>query len=222
MENELVVKNDFQVAEFTKEATENLAGITLEFPQLKIPSGGNLFFDIEGEPVKEFTGVIVSHGPMHSYYSTAFDGSNTPPDCFSKDGVTGNWRKCDTADGEAVYESRECASCPYSKFGSDKNGGKACKEKHQLYILMSGQIVPYMLLLPVSSTGVLNTYATSLFTRGKFLSDVVTSLSLEKATNKTNIQYSKIVMKKVRELTADEKAALKNTIDLVRQANGQN
>ena len=221
MENEMVVRNEFQVAEFAENAMENLAGITLEFPQLKIPTGGSLFFDVDEEPVKETVGVIVAHGPMHSYYATEFDGTNNPPDCFSRDGVTGNWRVAGEED-ETVYESRDCATCPFSKFGSDKNGGKACKEKHQLYILMSGQMIPYTLMLPVSSAGVLNTYATKLFTRGQFLGDVVTSFTLEKATNKTNIVYSKIVMKKVRDLTAEEKTALKKTVNLVRQANGQN
>ena len=87
-------------------------------------------------------------------------------------------------------------------------------------VQLSGEMLPYSLLLPVSSTGVLNAYATKLFTKGMFLNDVVTSFTLEKAQNKTNIVYSKIVMKALRPLTPEEKEKALKTREFVRSING--
>jgi len=196
---------EFKIKELSAKAAEQLKGIKLEYPQLKIPTGGALFFEVDEEPVKEILGVIIHHGPRNVYYATEFDGSNNPPDCFSKDGEVGYERIPDAGPEEAQYNCKNCRDCPYSKFGSDNDGrGKACKEKHQLYILSSDRAIPFSFLLPVSSTGPLNSYATKLFNQGKFLNEVLTSFTLEKATSKTNIVYSKLVLKKVRDLTDEE------------------
>lgn len=215
-DNNLQVKDvnlPFSLPEISVEEKEQLEGIKLEYPQLKIPSAGSLFFEVDEQPVKELIGVIVYHGPRHMYYATAFDGSNTPPDCYSNDGITG-FQKNDV--GEII--EKHCAECPFSAFGSDPNGngGKACKEKHQLYIACSDRLVPFSLLLPVSSAGALNTYATTLFSQGKFLNSVLTSFSLEKATNKTGIAYSKMVFKKLRDLSPEEKELVKKLADTVK------
>lgn len=218
---ELMTQNaDFKPMAITQDDLENFKGITLSFPQLKIPIGGSTIFDIDDEPVKEIKGVIVAHGPMHTYFASDFDGSSLPPDCTSRDGITGNYRIDNDDSDERIFEQRSCATCPFSEFGSGKNGGKACKEKHQLFILASDTTVPYSLLLPVSSTNVLNAYATKLFTKGKYLSDVLTSFTLERAQSKTGIAYSKIAMKKVRDLNDDEKIICKKCAELVRLING--
>lgn len=207
--SELVLKEQeamlpFQVPTLSEKAQEQLAGIKLEYPQLKIPSAGALFFEVNEEPVKEIVGIIVHHGPRNMYYTTDFDGSNNPPDCSSNDGITG-YQRIEGDDGDEYIQCK-CSECEFGKFGSDKsgNGGKACKEKHQLYILCSGRVVPFSLLLPVSSTRPLNTYATSIFNQGKFLNEVLTSFTLEKATSKSGIIYSRMVFKKVRDLTSEE------------------
>lgn len=215
-ENALVTKQDFAVATMTEDFKKHLNGITLEITQLKMPAAGGLFFEIDDEPHKELQGVIIAHGPQNVYFANEFDGSNEPPDCSSRDGVTGMLMgEPDPETGEVVFTPRSCAECEFNKFGSGKNGGKACKEKHQLYILLSGQILPLSLLLPVSSCKNLNTYASKLFAKGQFLSDVVTSFTLEKAVNKTNIAYSRIVMKKVRDLTPEEKVSCAECAKLV-------
>lgn len=215
-ETAVTVKEGFQVAKITEDFKKELKGITLEIPQLKMPAAGGLFFEIDDEPHKELQGVIVSHGPKNVYFASEFDGSNLPPDCSSNDGVTGMMRgEEDTETGEVVYIPKKCEDCEFNEFGSGKNGGKACKEKHQLYILLSGEILPISLLLPVSSCKNLNSYASKLFAKGQFLSDVVTSFTLEKAVNKTNITYSKIVLKKIRDLSPEEKVACADCAKLV-------
>ena len=215
-ENALVTKQDFAVGTMTEDFKKHLAGITLEIPQLKMPSAGALFFEIDDEPHKELQGVIIAHGPKNVYFASDFDGSNAPPDCSSNDGITGMMMgETDTETGEVLFIPKKCAECEWNTFGSGKNGGKACKEKHQLYILLSGQILPLSLLLPVSSCKSLNSYASKLFAKGQFLNDVVTSFTLEKAVNKTNIAYSRIVLKKVRDLTPEEKLACADCAKLV-------
>lgn len=221
MADEIVSKNDFNLIPITENAMENLNGIKLQCPQLKIPAGGNVYFDIDEEPYKEINGIIVDHFPLQVYFAKDFDGSSQPPDCYSRDGVTAMHRiESENSEEGYDYEEVSCVDCPYAKFGSGKNGGKACKEKHQLFIQVSGEMLPYSMLLPVSSTGVLNTYATKLFTKGLFLGDVVTSFSLEKAQNKTNITYSKLVLKMVRILTDEEKATVAKIKGFVRSING--
>lgn len=215
-QNALATKQEFAVGTVTADFKKQLAGISLEIPQLKMPSAGALFFEIDDEPRKELQGVIVAHGPRNVYFANDFDGSNAPPDCSSNDGVTGmKYKNVDTETGEVIYTPCSCADCPMSAFGSGKNGGKACKEKHQLYILLSGEIVPMSLLLPVSSCKSLNSYASKLFAKGQFLNDVVTSFTLEKAVSKTNIAYSRIVLKKIRDLSPEEKVACAECAKLV-------
>lgn len=222
-ENKLTTSNSFAVATMPEKAAEQLNGIKLELPQLKIPSAGAIFFEVDEEPLKEIQGVIVLHGPRHVYFDTDYEGEATRPRCSSRDGVNGIWNMDDqmeAEDGELTGEVtiKNCADCPYSAFGSDKNGrGKACKEKHQLYILLNDRPLPFSLMLPVSSVGVLNAYATSLFNKGKFLNEVLTSFTLEKTTNKTGIVYSKIVMKKVRDLTESELAACAKVAETVKK-----
>lgn len=214
--------NSFAVAAMSEKAAEQLNGIKLALPQLKIPSAGSTFFEIDEEPVKELQGVIVLHGPRHVYFDREYEGESAPPKCSSRDGIQGIWNVDGDVDdnGEVTgeVEVRQCADCPYSEFGSDKNGrGKACKEKHQIYILVSGKPLPFSLMLPVSSVGVLNAYATSLFNKGKFLNEVLTSFTLEKTTNKTGIVYSKIVMKKVRDLDENELVACAKVAETVKK-----
>jgi hypothetical protein len=235
MENtELITKDKFEISQMPEHASEQLNGIELVYPQLKIPAGGNTFWEVDEEPVKELLGVIVYHKPVHVYFESEYDGSAIPPKCSSIDGISGKWmldidpnffnedtEKAEKTDNTTTddFEIHDCATCPYNVFGSAKNGGKACKEKHQLYILTSGGLVPYSLLLPVSSVGVLNAYATKLYSKGRFLNGVITAFTLEKATNKTNIVYSKLVLKAVRDLTSEESEAIAKITESVK-ANG--
>lgn len=207
MENEkaLVSKQDFTVAQLSENAMAQLNGITLEIPQLKVPTAGGQFFEIDDEPHKELQGVIVAHSPKSVFFAKDYDGSSQPPDCYSNDGVIGHKLVESDNPEDIEYVEVTCADCPNNVFGSGKNGGKACKEKHQLYILLSGQALPVSLYLPVSSMKNLNSYASKLFTKGKLLNDVVTSFTLEKAVNKTGITYAKVVFKVVRDLTPEEK-----------------
>lgn len=209
---------EFTIKDFSEKAAEQLKGLKLQYPILKIPSGGALYFEIDDEAVKELVGVIIHHGPRNIYYATEFDGQNSPPDCSSNDGITGFELIPDAGEGEEQYTAKLCAECPFNKYGSDRSGnGKACKEKHQLYILINNKLIPFSFLLPVSSTTPLNAYATRLFNNGQFLNEVLTSFTLEKATSKGGIVYSKLVLKKLRDLTEDELKVIEMRGDQVKR-----
>ena len=91
-ENKVATTNSFAISTMSERATEQLNGIKLELPQLKIPSAGAVFFEIDEEPVKELEGVIVLHGPRFAYFETDFNGESAPPRCSSRGDGTGMWR----------------------------------------------------------------------------------------------------------------------------------
>ena len=161
---------------------DELSGLDNEFERIKIPAGGGTMFEFpssnpdEPDMVKDFSAVILYHHPMYVFYSSKFNGSNNPPDCLSIDGITG-----------VGIPGGKCVNCPKNKFGSGENGSKACKNKHQMYLLRENEIFPMILSLPTSSNREFSRYIKRLLSRGKKSDSVVTKFSLRKAVNKTGI-----------------------------------
>jgi len=171
---------------------EELDGLQLSFPRVKIPSGGGLAFEVPGDDPenpdteKEIIGVIVDHHPVNAYWADKYAGGNNPPDCSSMDakfGVDqdGNRKPCDT--------------CPMNQWGSDQEGrGKACKNMHRVYILREGEMLPLLLTLPPTSLKNLSDYiALRVVSKGMRSYGVVTKVSLKKAQNAGGINYSQAV-----------------------------
>lgn len=201
--NELTIKNQgyMGIANFniSEGFSEELAGLDSGFDRIKIPAGGGLMFEMpsdelnEDNAVREFSAVILHHHPMYMFYKSRYNGSNSPPDCLSVDGITGTG----TPGGA-------CINCANNKFGSGENGSKACKNKHQMYLLRENEIFPVILSLPTSSNKEFSKYIKRLLSTGKKSSDVVTKFSLKKAVNKTGISYSQAQFAMERALTPDE------------------
>lgn len=187
--------------------SEEMEGMTLEFEKIKIPPGGGIAFEIpnadfETDMVKEFTGVIVYHHPLRSYYTDAYDGSKNPPLCGSYDGVTGNG-----------VPGGNCSECLYNTFGSDadsKTNAKACKEKRRIYIVREGEVFPIILSLPVGSLPAFKKYITKIVTTGRRTHQIVTKFTLQKATNSGGIAYSQAVFTVDRILNEKETASMAN------------
>jgi hypothetical protein len=179
--------------------SEELDGLDLSFERVKIPSGGALMFELpgedgdEGEMVKEFSGVIIHHHALHSYYASKYTGGNAPPDCSSFDGKTG----MGTPGGV-------CEKCSKNAFGSGDNGSKACKNRRRVYILREGEMFPLLLSLPTGSLKDFTRYIKRLLSKGKMTHQVVTRFSLKKATNTTGIQYSQAQFTVDRNLAPEE------------------
>ena len=190
---------------------EELSGLDNEFERIKIPAGGGTMFEFpssnpdEADMVKDFSAVILYHHPMYVFYSSKFNGSNNPPDCLSVDGITG-----------VGIPGGKCINCPKNKFGSGENGSKACKNKHQMYLLREGEIFPVVLSLPTSSNKEFSRYIKHLLSRGKKSDSVVTKFSLKKAINKTGISYSQVQFSVARELDTKEIELIKNYSEQVK------
>ena len=190
---------------------EELSGLDNEFERIKIPAGGGTMFEFpssnpdEADMVKDFSAVILYHHPMYVFYNSKFNGSNNPPDCLSIDGITG-----------VGIPGGKCMNCPKNKFGSGENGSKACKNKHQIYLLRENEIFPMVLSLPTSSNREFSRYIKRLLSRGKKSDSVVTKFSLKKAVNKTGISYSQVQFSVARELENTEIELIKNYSEQVK------
>ena len=193
------------------EFLEELSGLDNEFERIKIPAGGSTIFELpsgnpdEPDMIKEFSAVILYHHPMYVFYSSKFNGSNNPPDCLSIDGITG-----------VGIPGGKCMNCPKNKFGSGENGSKACKNKHQMYLLRENEIFPVILSLPTSSNREFSRYIKCLLSRGKKADSVVTKFSLKKTLNKTGISYSQVQFSVARELDIKEIELIKNYSEQVK------
>lgn len=191
--------------------TEDLAGLELTFDRIKIPSGGSTAFEIpdgDGEDttmVKEITGVILLHHPAYAYYTEKYAGGSNPPDCGSFDGVTGHGNP-----------GGSCASCPNNVFGSGEGQSKACKNRRMIYILMEGELFPMVLSLPTGSLKEFTKYLKRQLSKGRKLNQVVTRISLKKATSGSGIAYSQAVFTFDRVLTPEERTAMARMTDSVK------
>lgn len=186
---------------------EELDGLQLSFPRVKIPSGGGLAFEVPGDDPenpdteKEIVGVIVDHHPVNAYWADKYAGANNPPDCSSMDGKVGM-----DQDGNR----RPCNSCPMNEWGTAEDGrGKACKNMHRVYILREGEMLPLLLTLPPTSLKNLSDYlGLRVITKGLRSYGVITKVSLKKAQNANGINYSQAVFALAGKLAPAQAAAM--------------
>ena len=194
--NNYTALKDFNLAEAL---TSELGGMDISFDRVSIPAAGGQAFEVPGElpgetdMVKDFSGVILFHHPMFTYYRERFSGGNNAPDCGSYDGITG-----------VGNPGGVCATCPLNQFGSGENGGKACKNKRRIYVLREGELIPILLVLPTGSMKEFSVYIKRLLAKGKKSNSVVTKFSLKKVTNASGIAYSQAQFAVDRVLTAEE------------------
>ena len=189
------------------ELAEDMIGLTLRFDRVKIPSAASPVFEVPGdgedsEMVKELRGVIVHQHPMFSFYKDAYTGGSNPPDCGSYDGVTG-----------IGDPGGDCAGCPLNQFGSGQGQSKACRNKRMLYILQEGELFPVMFGLPTGSLKTFTEYLKRNLSKGRKLSQIVTKITLKKATNAGGINYSQCAFTCERTLSPEERAAIAPVIE---------
>lgn len=215
MSNELMNTNgNFAVAagNNTEIPSYETEGITPTFEKVKIPSGGGISFEVpsdtnETDSVKEIRAIIVYHHPANAYYKEKFTGGNVPPDCSSFDNKGGIVKE--------TGEYRKCSQCEFNQFGSGENGGRACKQKRRLFILMENHAMPYMLTVPTGSLGEFTKYITHLLSKGKRSNSVVTKITLKKAQNSTGITYSQLAFSMDGELSPDLRATVNDMTEEV-------
>lgn len=171
--------------------------------QIKLPSGGALVYEVQGDDdgkptyMDEILGVIIFTHRCSGFWPGAYgtgDDQAKIPACSSMDGKTGLWT--DTG------ELRNCETCPMNQFGSatDQKGqqgrGKACKNMRRLYLMLDGDPNFYLLTVPPTSIKEVNRQLAKIMAGGVPYTGLVVKLSLEKAKNAGGIEYSKVVISK--------------------------
>ncbi len=134
---------------FTSEdLADDMDGLQMSFQRIKIPSGGNLVFEIPTDDPenpnyeKTIEGVLIFHHDANAYWPEGSEyDENTAPLCSSLDGKQGI--------GEP---GGHCTMCAMNQYGTASEGrGKACKNMRMLYLLQSGECVPIQISLPPTS-----------------------------------------------------------------------
>ena len=211
------VNDNFAITASTEVIANSMAdeiqGLPISLPRVKLQTGGSTFFEIDTgdsdnpETTKELRVIIAVQMPAYSYFEKQFDGESRLPDCYSMDGVTG-----------IGNPGGECSKCKFNQFKSGQNGnGKACKNKRQLFLIFENQIFPSVMLLPTGSLQNFTKYIQSQMFKARKLSNVITKITLKKATNKTGIPYSQAVFSCERMLTADEQAKVDGMNEFIKE-----
>ncbi len=179
---------------------EELAGLPFTFDRIRIPTGGSLVFEIPTEDVDkplattEIVGVIIDHYPARVFWNSQ-SITNSAPSCMSIDMENG-----------IGDPGGKCNRCPYYRWGSKGNGtGRACKEIRKVYILCENNPMPYEFNLPPTSIKNFTNYIKRIALKGLRSYQVVTKISLQKATNKDGITYSQAVFSFAGELDDNAK-----------------
>lgn len=168
---------------------ENLGGQNMspsDFERIKFPAGGGQSWELfgldgESETVKSIDGIVLMYKMSRNYWASEFTGDNAPPDCCSRDLLTGRGNP-----------GGLCATCPLAQWESGKNGGQACKMSGQLIVLRPGESLPVIVPVPVASVGIVKKFMLSLASKKIKYSNAVIGIGLSQDANKGGIKFSKI------------------------------
>lgn len=134
---------------------------------------------------------------------------NSPPECQSMDGITGQGVNSMTDD---TVGEHSCQECQWSQWGSARNGsGSDCRQGALLLVFREASRLPDVLNLSVTSLNNLRKYAVKLAGEGLQAHQVITQLGLEQAASKTGIKYSRVTFQYVRAMDPDERALVERT-----------
>ena len=203
--------SDEEIREYAQIFQDNLAGERLterDLPRATVPSGGSRVWNIPGDeasdqPLMALRGVLVTVTQPRARWDKNMDeaGGGAPPVCSSIDGKIG-----------VGNPGGKCQECPHNAWGSDGVGnGKSCKEKRMLYLLQKDNLLPLVVQAPSTSIESVKRYRLSLANQRQHYYGVETELSLERVD--AGFPHSRIVLKKVGELSPDETEKAKTYID---------
>jgi hypothetical protein len=189
----------------SSDLSEDMEGLDISFPRVKIPGGGVLQFELPSDDPErpsyagELEGVILYNHSSNAYWPEGSEYSDDmPPMCQSLDGKTGH------GDPGGL-----CESCGFNFFGSAANGkGKACKNMRMLYLLRSGDFLPLQISLPPTSIGPFRTFMNMVFMlRNRPTYGSIVKIGLKRA-NSNGYDYSVATFSKVCDLTGEELTAM--------------
>lgn len=195
----LVLEGD-AVVKVQNALKKNLQGAAMsefDLPRVKINTGTALWLvpDMSGEVTIPHIECVVPFARDMRVYWASKDAGNVPPDCSSRDGITGNGKP-----GGA------CKECPFSKFDSAPEGGpgQACKQIKKLFILRGESLLPEMLSLPPTSSRPFLQQMLRIAGSGLEYDQVLWSFELEKLQSQQGKPYGRLVPKAVRPLSEVE------------------
>jgi hypothetical protein len=182
---------------------ENLGGSAIspyDLDRIKVPAGGSTTWSVPTlageEDAKTIAGIIVHHQTARGYWRQSLDesGGGTPPDCASHDGQYG-----------VGDPGGACARCPMNEWGSKGSGrGKACQERHLLFVLREGEFLPILVNVPPSSLGAVTKLLLRLTSKGVPYFGVVVELGLARDKSGDGITYSKITIAPVGTVASED------------------
>ena len=189
----------------SSDLSEDMEGLDISFPRVKIPAGGALQFELPSDNperptcVSELEGVILYNHSANAYWPEGSEfNDEAPPLCQSLNGKIGH--------GEP---GGLCESCGFNFFGSAANHrGKACKNMRMIYLLRSGDYLPMQISLPPTSINPFKNFMHAAFmlcNRPVYGSIVKISL---KRVNSNGYTYSVATFRKVRDLAGEELTAM--------------
>ncbi len=193
--------------EFTQEElAEDMEGIGMSFPRIKIPAGGALQFEIpSGDPenpdyAKTLEGILLFSHDSFTYWAEGNEyDDNAHPLCLSMDGKLGI--------GEP---GGSCSTCVLNQYGTAAEGrGKACKNQRALYLLRSGDFMPLQVTLPPTSLKPFREFLRQAFIfRHRATYGSVIQIGLKKATNGKD-DYSVATFRRLSDFSGEELAQVR-------------
>lgn len=207
-----------ELAELTAEVFGNSGGEGLgiaDLTRVKVPSGDSNAFAIGDDAAKTFSGVIVLMQNRMNYWekSPEESGGMSAPDCFSRDGKTGQGWYGKGGKFAKDNPSGQCQTCPMAQWTEDSEGNRIpskCKPQVALLVMMEGKPFPVMFTVPRTSMKALKEYwKRSLFV-DKMLSfaQVVTKFSLKKDKNAGGVTFNRIEFEMELDLGKDTKQVM--------------
>ena len=175
-----------------------------DFDRIKVPAGGGIHYEVPGltgpDMKKELDGIVLFWKSPRAYWQKEFkdSGGDTPPDCFSDDGMTG------TCNVEGLPLGGPCEECPMSAWNS-KQGSKAqaCKEMRLIFLLMPKLYLPVTLAVPPTSIVTIKKHFLRMASFGVSYYEHVHRFTLLKDQNAQGIPYSKIEVVSQGEIAPD-------------------
>lgn len=205
-----------EIAELAAEVFGNTSeGLGIgDLTRIKVPSGDSIAFTVGEEPQKVVKGVIILMQNRMNYWEKPMEeGGQSAPDCFSRDGKTGNGWYGKDGKFAGLNPTGLCSECPMSKWIEDSEGNRTpspCKPQVALLLMMEGKPFPVMVTVPRTSMKALRDYWKKDLFMGKMLSfaQVVTELGLVKDENAGGVKFNRITFKQGDDLGRDARMVM--------------
>jgi hypothetical protein len=174
--------------------------------RVKVPDGNSKAFTIGDEVQKTVKGIVILRQERRNYWAQSVEeGGNQPPNCFSRDAVTGVG---DFGVGSAENPTGKCDSCPMSQW-SDVDGKRVpppCHQQEAVLMLVEDMAFPLLLTVPRTSIKNFREYWKNKLYMGKMqsLPEVVTEVGLSQTKNDAQTVYNELTFTLAENITKGE------------------